>query len=280
MAATGNENTTPDELEKRRGGKRGRGPKRLRVHNDLHQHTHHYYGGGEEQLPDQFALTAGYQQNLSPDRAKAKRVVGSEAKIPVSNTDGHFAEQNQLATVAGACGSTEVAPGTHLGKPSDNPLGRAVAFAQEHSAKGAREWSAGADVVPFTHKPDYKQQPPTAFQHALAVLRANPYHAVGQTGFHSDFTHTDDPAGAPGIRVHVNGFDAAAYAGEMRDVSGRDVLDSIDFRPAVRTEYHQHRTSATPDSQGHSLRDPLSHAVATKSRLDIVKDAMKEQGII
>jgi len=58
----------------------------------------------------------------------------------------------------------------------------------------------------------------------------------------------------------------------MRGSHG-DILDEVDHRIRVRTEYHMAPTGSSHNG-GHSLRDPESHAVANKSKHQIVKEAM------
>ena len=207
MQGNSNENT-PDAVEKAKGKRGKRGPKRSDLH--VHNHTHHYGGGDCE--PSQYALTEGYQDGIVPDRAK-----------------------------------------------------------------GAREWSQSAECVPAQNPgvavehPDLEQSN-TVFGRVLYTLRANPYSAVGQTGFHSVFSGTDSPAGSPGNSVTVHGFDPAAMSGEMRGAHG-DILDQVDHRINVRTAYDTAPTGSSHNGT-HRLNDVESRAVANKSRLDIMKEAM------
>lgn len=117
--------------------------------------------------------------------------------------------------------------------------------------------------------PDLRQQPATVFQGILAALRTtNPYSYVGQAGFSSAFGHTDRPAEAPGDTVSVAGYDLAGSAGSYAGMGDVDIS-------ARRSEgYGQHRDSATPSNGSHNLSNVTSHAVASKSRIDIMKECL------
>ena len=86
------------------------------------------------------------------------------------------------------------------------------------------------------------------------------------------FSGTDFPAGSPGNSVTVHGFDPAAMSGEMRGAHG-DILDQVDHRINVRTAYDTAPTGSSHNGT-HRLNDVESRAVANKSRLDIMKEAM------
>ena len=263
-----------------------------------------------EREPGAIVMARAHQEALQqecPDMDKAKRTVGAEAKIPVCSSDGDYEQHAQLGTTAGAVGSRHFPqPGEDpasiksLGTPPGNPFGRAIQFMAEQG-KGAAGWAVSAGQRAAAGNPasvpdfnaerasrndgriavgarDLMQQPQTVFSAVLSRLTANPYHALGQTGFSSDFSFTDRPVQAPGDQVRINAFDAAASAGSMTGMNGGDVLDSVDYRPQVRTEYHQHRDSATPPNGTHSLGNPESHAVSNKSRFEIIRDEDEEAG--
>lgn len=101
----------------------------------------------------------------------------------------------------------------------------------------------------------------------------SPHGFVGSAAFHSPFSMTDAPPGAPGDTFTVSQVDsrAGSYRG-MNPVS-RNPGDGS--RP-----YGMARTSGTPDNGGHSLSAPESNAVANKlSPLDIIKQAQRDQGL-
>lgn len=128
-------------------------------------------------------------------------------------------------------------------------------FNRERASRNDQRVAVGA--------PDLKQQPPTVFSAILSRLHANPYSAVGQVGFGGPFSATDRPAQAPGDAVTVAGYDAAASCGSLTGLDGGDCLDSVDYRPQVRTEYHIAPTGSGTNGS-HSLHGVESNAVANK----------------
>lgn len=311
-----NDNITPDAIEKKKRKRSARvyanlaqlTPEQLRERLDI---LREFFPpddyDNEETVPEPkkkkpadngaFALAQGYQHNLSPDRVAmpdetkvhgAERQFGREAAIPVGQLDGDWREQNGLATVAGDCGSTAVAPGQHvttstgshprykqqLGEAPLNPLARAAEFMSTQD-KSAADMSRSADQAPVHHELNFQQQPRnlTAFQAALSRLRTNPYAPTGSASWNSPTSQSDNPVQAPGGNVRLDSFDAAAAAGSMTGVHGRDVLNEVRHVPEVRTEYHQQRSSAPNGT--HSRYDPCCAPPASvKSRLDIMRECM------
>lgn len=106
---------------------------------------------------------------------------------------------------------------------------------------------------------------------------------VGQGGFGGDLAQTDMPPGADNGQPHVQLWDAAANAGH----SG--LLDSVrhDLGQEHATgHYGPARGSATPDNGTHehgsqfgALTTPRESMKAS-SRLDVIKQAMRDQGLL
>jgi hypothetical protein len=100
----------------------------------------------------------------------------------------------------------------------------------------------------------------------------NPVTFIGESGFHSQFSGTDQPAGADGGLVSASQLDTS-MAGRFQGMQARNPDPGNGSR-----DYGIARNSATPASAGNYLRDPESHAVSNKSKLDVMKDTMRRIG--
>jgi hypothetical protein len=117
--------------------------------------------------------------------------------------------------------------------------------------------------------PDLQQQPSSVFGSIIASLRTmNPQTYTGGAAFSNAFGGTDRPAEAPGDTVELRSWDAAECAGSYAG------MGEVDTSPRADDGYGQHRDSATAPNGSHSLNDVTSHAVASKSRMDIMKEAL------
>jgi hypothetical protein len=208
---------------------------------------------------------AGNPRVNAPRGGKRTRVVGSEAAIPVSSTDGRYAYQATAAARAGDVGSMHVPvegedPSSvkALGTPSANPFAYALAYAQEQAAKGAAEQAASGSL----------RQSSTVTE-ALATLRTARGN-VQDLGFAPD---SAVPGGYSHAGVAVlRTLDAASHAGEYTDAHGRDVLSQVNYSP-YRPDSHQAATGSGSNGS-HSLGDVQSNAVSCKSRKDLMRELL------
>lgn len=147
---------------------------------------------------------------------------------------------------------------------------------QANSAESdrSRDYSRDNDNggVAYSHM-DLQQHDANALVNdILCRLRVNPYNFVGQGAFHNQWTGTDAPAGSPGNNVALTDFDARAQAS-----GGMAGMEAFNDHPAVRTEYHSARLSATPPNGSHSTSGSVTSYAAPKSesKLDIMKATMR-----
>ena len=227
--------------------------------------------------------------HMSEDISKARKRTRRRAKV-IFYENVNKPARNRSASLAAlrAEDDCDDASGAHA-----EAEGACESMSKPDLDKGAAEWAQSAqrrasrdnssNVPDFNSQrnagysrrvavghPDLNQQPPRFFGDILARLRTNPYNFVGAAAFHNAFSSTDNPAGSPGNNVNVRSFDAAAHAGSYRGAPPVDVSPR-----APVTGYHQERGSATAPNGGHSLRDPESHAVSNKSRVDIMRETMR-----
>lgn len=124
--------------------------------------------------------------------------------------------------------------------------------------------------VAYTHM-DLQNHDVSVFGNILARLRTNTQCFVGQAGFQSDFSETNNPPGAPGNSVTL-------HNGNVRDqVSGgqHGLAHPVGTKPAQHDSYCSAPLSATPPNGSHSTSGSVTSNAGKMSRMDIMKAAMR-----